>query len=186
MPTKKFGTMRMDYIYDHDTLNSCSENNCISDDADELRQLIMKKVRESENIARTGQRFAKGEKIPKYLNNIIINWPPEKEDFKNLCKAINVKIDEKVAYEAMIFSKGPKMNKENFSFERLIVWLQKNLKHFYHYDLSIIDPKWIRSNPNVLKAYKIEEIPKEFYELKYSLADSNSPQRLKHPVPHKA
>ena len=123
MPTKKFGTMRLDFSEPSIKYNTGS-NNSLSDDTDDLRELIMRKVRESENNARTGiSKKNDGSIMPKYPNNVIINWPPDKEDFKNLCKAINLKIDEKQAIEAILYSKGPKMLNENFSFERLINWI---------------------------------------------------------------
>ena len=79
----------------------------------------MDKVREAEQNARKGVQQHKGVR-PKYLNDVKIDWPPKTSDFLNLCKAMNLKVTEKQAIEALVSSKV----NGKFSFEKLINWFQ--------------------------------------------------------------
>lgn len=57
-----------------------------------------------------------------YLNTKKIEWPPTRESFRLLCKALNVHINEMKILDALVCCRGPKMEEEpeeNFSMERL-------------------------------------------------------------------
>ena len=71
----------------------------------------------------------------KYLNNIPIQWPPTKYSFELLCKALNLKVTPTRIYDAIIYSRGPKMDEEppeKFSYKKLIHWFLMNLKTIRH------------------------------------------------------
>ena len=119
-------------------------NNSLKNDPYFLKDLIINKVRESDqNSRRNGIALVNGIR-PKYPNNIPIKWPPKKEDIVNLFKAINLKISEIQAYEIYIHCCG--FNRKEFSFEKLIDWFDKNLNSLEHYDLNLVDPSWLYEN----------------------------------------
>lgn len=115
----------------------------------------MRKVRESEmnsrSVGNKKTKTANGKTV--YDNAKFINWPPGREDFENLCKAMNLKVTKHKIIEAVMYFRGPELEEEpaeNFSFEKLIKWFQMNLSAIQHENLDLVKPEWIRANPHVL------------------------------------
>ena len=58
-----------------------------------------------------------------YLNTKLIDWPPTRDSFKLLCKALNIEISERKVLDAIICCRGINMEKEpeeNFEIDKLI------------------------------------------------------------------
>lgn len=47
-----------------------------------------------------------------YLNTVLIEWPPTRESFKLLCKALNIEISENKVLDAIICCRGAKLENE--------------------------------------------------------------------------
>ena len=72
-----------------------SSNNSLPNTQEDIKNLIMKKVEEAEELNRTQQKYLDPKVKTRYINNKIINWPPERDDLENLCKAMNLRVPEK-------------------------------------------------------------------------------------------
>ena len=72
-----------------------SSNNSLPNTQEDIKNLIMKKVEEAEELNRTQQKYLDPKAKTRYINNKIINWPPERDDLENLCKAMNLRVPEK-------------------------------------------------------------------------------------------
>ena len=60
-----------------------------------IKELIQKALSESETNSRVvmpGTKNLNGKKA--YLNNCKIEWPPTRESFALLCKALNLKVNQ--------------------------------------------------------------------------------------------
>ena len=81
-----------------------------------------------------------------YLNTKLIAWPPTRESFKLLCKALNIEISQHKILDAIVCCRGPRLENEpedNFSMDKLTHWFQNNIKLLKHIDYSEADPDWV-------------------------------------------
>ena len=123
--------------------------NCWSDDPRYIEKLICKTVSDSQiNSAMTSAQVAelakeKGNKG--YLNTKLIEWPPTRDSFKLLCKALNMEISESKILDAIICCRGANMEnepEENFSMEKLVQWFSRNIKMLKHLKYDVADKDW--------------------------------------------
>ena len=87
-----------------------------------------------------------------YLNTKLIEWPPTRDSFKLLCKALNMEISESKILDAIICCRGIKMEdepEENFSMEKLIQWFSRNIKLLKHLKYEFADQEWSSANPHI-------------------------------------
>ena len=47
-----------------------------------------------------------------YVNNCKIEWPPTRESFALLCKALNLKVNQLQIIDAIVYCRGKKMEQE--------------------------------------------------------------------------
>lgn len=86
------------------------------------------------------------------LNTKLIVWPPTRESFKLLCKALNLEISESQILEAIVCCRGPKLEQEpeeKFSIDKLTQWFVNNLKLLKHLDYDNADPDWLQENGHI-------------------------------------
>jgi hypothetical protein len=82
-----------------------------------------------------------------------IVWPPTRWSLNLLFRAINLKVSPTRLIDALIYSRGPKMDEEpaeNFNMDKLIQWFLLNLKTIKHIDYKLADPEWLAVSPNAL------------------------------------
>ena len=83
-------------------------------------------------------------------------------DFANLCRALNLKVNDRKCIEAILYIRGPEMEKSNpdeFKLEKLINWFQLNLQTLEHESMEIVDRDWLADNPHVLLSLPKERLP---------------------------
>ena len=76
--------------------------------------------------------------------------PPTRNDLSNLCKALNIRITDRKCIEAILYMRGPEMEKSrksDFLIEKLIHWFQLNLQYLEHDNLELVDTEWLLNNP---------------------------------------
>ena len=79
-------------------------------------------------------------------NNKPIAWPPTRSSLDLLFRALNLKIAPTKLIDALIYSRGPKMEDEpaeNFNEDKLVQWFLLNLKTLKHIDYNLADPEWL-------------------------------------------
>ena len=104
--------------HDHGTWSAASLNS-LPYEPKALKRLINKTVTESEENARMQLNPNKSVTA----NNKPIAWPPTRDSLGLLFKALNLNVAPTRLLDALIFSRGPKMedeSPENFSIDKLI------------------------------------------------------------------
>lgn len=132
---------------DKDQLWQVNSLNCLPYDFSTLKKLITKTVQESEENARTMSNQNKG----KFANNKPIAWPPTRHSLKLLFEALNLFVAPTKLIDALIYSRGPKMEEEpaeNFDLDKLVQWFLLNLKTLKHIDYKYADPEWMQYCPS--------------------------------------
>lgn len=84
-------------------------------------------------------------------NNKPIAWPPTRHSLELLFRALNLRVAPTKLIDALIYSRGPKMEEEapeNFSVDKLVQWFLLNLKTLKHIDYKLSDPEWFQNCPS--------------------------------------
>lgn len=88
-------------------------------------------------------------------NNRPIAWPPTRQSMVLLFQALNLRVSPTQLIDALIYSRGPKMEDEppeNFSLDNLVQWFLLNLKTLKHIDFKIADADWKSVSPQAATA----------------------------------
>ena len=84
--------------------------------------------------------------INKAIDERSINMPPTREGLKKLFIELNLDISPVKVLDCLISVRGKRMeqsNPDDFNMDKLLTWVMKNIRTFYHLDYSTVDPEWL-------------------------------------------
>jgi hypothetical protein len=166
---RELESVNVDGMRDANTSMAKKSMNSLPVELEDLSEIIMRKIRESETNARSGfiQQQERNSKYRPYANNKHIILPPSRKDFANLCRALNLKISDRRCIEAILYIRGAEMEKSNpdeFKLEKLINWFQLNVQMLEHENMEIVDKEWLAENPHVLLTLSKDRVPDHMKE----------------------